>query len=133
MNEAMKTTSFVVVAAVVVGVAPEQVDLQLGPAARRGQVEGCLCDHGTDPGPVALGGLPADDRRVATHAEQERGARGGFELERSLDQFTRLFDYHPRSVIAPDYVWNDGDEAMWCARRSTSRGSCSPKCRATPA
>lgn len=38
------------------------------------------------------------------------------ELDRSLAQFVDLFGYTPRSVIAPDYVWNDANEALWCER-----------------
>lgn len=35
------------------------------------------------------------------------------ELDRNLAAFARLFGGPPRSIIAPDYVWGDGDEAMW--------------------
>jgi hypothetical protein len=38
------------------------------------------------------------------------------ELDRSLVQFKELFGYFPRSVIAPDYVWGEADEAMWMRR-----------------
>ena len=38
------------------------------------------------------------------------------EFDRSLGQFEDLFGYRPRSVIAPDYVWNDTDEELWCSR-----------------
>ncbi|MEZ4389321.1 MAG: hypothetical protein R3D98_17375 [Candidatus Krumholzibacteriia bacterium] len=35
------------------------------------------------------------------------------ELAANLDAFSALFGGPPRSIIAPDYVWDDGDEAMW--------------------
>jgi len=38
------------------------------------------------------------------------------ELDRSLDIFLRLFGHSPRSVIAPDYVWDDRCEALWESR-----------------
>jgi hypothetical protein len=38
------------------------------------------------------------------------------ELDRSLEQFAELFGYRPRSVIAPDYRWDDGHEQLWCDR-----------------
>ena len=38
------------------------------------------------------------------------------ELDRSLDQFEDLFGRRPQSVIAPDYVWNDANERLWCSR-----------------
>ncbi|MBD3221794.1 hypothetical protein GF314_11190 [bacterium] len=37
------------------------------------------------------------------------------ELAGNLRIFADLFGREPRSVIAPDYVWNDADEAMWLA------------------
>lgn len=37
------------------------------------------------------------------------------ELARSLETFSELFGAPPRSVIAPDYLWNDADEARWVA------------------
>ncbi len=38
------------------------------------------------------------------------------EFEQSVAEFKTLFGYAPRSVIAPDYVWNDANEAIWCER-----------------
>jgi hypothetical protein len=38
------------------------------------------------------------------------------ELDESLATFQQLFSGPPRSVIAPDYVWDDADEEMWIAR-----------------
>lgn len=38
------------------------------------------------------------------------------ELDRSLDIFLRLYGHPPRSVIAPDYVWDDRCEALWESR-----------------
>lgn len=38
------------------------------------------------------------------------------ELDRSIEQFAELFGYRPRSVIAPDYRWNDEHEQLWCDR-----------------
>ncbi|HOX26557.1 MAG TPA: hypothetical protein PLL30_08235 [Candidatus Krumholzibacteria bacterium] len=38
------------------------------------------------------------------------------ELDRNLVVFRQLFGYSPRSVIAPDYVWNDRHEQLWCER-----------------
>jgi len=38
------------------------------------------------------------------------------ELDRNLAVFQDLFGYAPSSVIAPDYVWNDRHERLWCER-----------------
>ncbi len=37
----------------------------------------------------------------------------GDELELSVASFTELFGRRPRSVVAPDYVWNRSHEKMW--------------------
>ncbi len=37
------------------------------------------------------------------------------EFDRSLAAFASLFGGAPRSIIAPDYIWEDADEAMWVA------------------
>ena len=38
------------------------------------------------------------------------------ELDRSLVLFENLFGCRPQSMIAPDYVWNDAHERLWCDR-----------------
>jgi len=38
------------------------------------------------------------------------------ELDQSLATFVELFGAAPRSVIAPDYLWSDDDEARWVER-----------------
>lgn len=37
------------------------------------------------------------------------------EFARALAGFADLFGRRPRSIIGPDYVWNDADEARWVA------------------
>jgi hypothetical protein len=38
------------------------------------------------------------------------------EFAGSLRVYTRLFDVPPRSIIAPDYVWDDHHESLWLGR-----------------
>ena len=38
------------------------------------------------------------------------------ELDQNLDQFTAAFGSPPRSVIAPDYLWEDEHENLWVDR-----------------
>lgn len=73
----------------------------------------------TVPGPVAR----AAARQILVFPGSERAWELGpwrdsqtvvAEYQKSRAVFADLFGYPPRSIIAPDYVWEDAHEDLWC-------------------